>query len=1279
MRAPAVSPAKLLGRLALVLVALLLATVSMTTPAKADEPSVAKGDGGAAVVAGAVGESADGAPVGALGGAGADGEPDAPTLAGHLSSGMLRVSADVALVDSDDEAVEPVVGSFTVDGLTYAIVGEGQVALVAVSPRTLAGGLTGGSEVALGGGSPGAPSEEGSGSGAPPRSGAEQVPSGAASPQPQPSPSVEAADSGEAVDGSMAASLAGAGDESFGSGSDGAEGLAAPGPDASADAEGAGEPEVLTLPETVFYDGSDYSLTAIGPRALAGCDAATVVIPASVASVDQAAFEGSPVASVEVADGSPHLSSYDGMLFDADQTRLLLIPEGKQGAARIPETAEGVLADALSHSGGPGPSAVGAGGAAYLSRNGCLYDASGALAWAPPEPEGAAPSGHAGVLPAASLGEAAASRGTYDITVKNVEGSTLYKVNAANTTATPIESRVISCGSVSHQVHLRFLSKNGSLIVQLWHNTTSDDSYYRWLKPGHVLVGVRVSNGSATDEIRASAVGTSYTGSSAIKGAGRTIEPIFEQVTYAGLRLDKQGGTGGSDSVASVRYGQSMPAITPPTKVGYKFAGYTRYSNGNGTKYYDEDGKSAHVWDYCEERPTSLGTSVSLSPLGRGTLYAYWEKIGTVTMRFDPQGATIDGVEGPHVRNCAYADGLTLAAVGWPDWAWAGSSRVSRPGYSFKGWFTQPSGGSQVTAASPLPATSTTYYAQWSAKTVWYYLDPNGGAFTNGQATNLCSRHVTYDGETTLGQVTWLDPIRSGYSFEGWFTAASGGSQVTSATVVPYDYPTYYAHWKGRDVTLSWDSDGGSTVAATTQTYADGAKVALPEPPSRPGYEFKGWFDAEGSQVTGQTPLPTSNAAYHARWEAAHVWWYFDPNGGAFTNGQTTTIYADGGAYDPSKVLGDFWWQDARRHGYRFDGWFTAASGGSQVTSATVVPYDYPTYYAHWSQPTVWYYLDPNGGAFTNGQATNLCSRHVTYDGETTLGQVTWLDPIRSGYSFEGWFTAASGGSQVTSATVVPYDYPTYYAHWKGRDNAISYELGGGELDDPPRSYTIEDADFDLPTPTRYGYRFDGWDVEGAQGAGVEDVIAEDGSKSIRVKQGTYGDLSCTARWTLRYDLDVPVADPGSVTFEADSLTGQVRVKPGTSAEGAILSYMAVPVALDEVSCEGLGVDGSPDDAGGAPELEAVFGTGSAAKVRFTATLGEGDAALTAKVTAGGAASSASLAGLSIPAAASKDAPGRLPVAYGLELDPDLAIPPMRDAAPVARLTYTMSLPGAGA
>ncbi len=324
MRAPVASFA-LVRPLALALAGVALSVAWAASSAVAEEPTA-----GPSVVAAMAsdGESADG-----------PGASEAPVLAGSLADGMLRVSADVALVDAaDGVAVEPVVGSFTVDGLTYAVVGEGQVALVAVSPRTLAGGLAGGSAAGLAsasdGGSSGAPSGEGSGSGVPPRSEAEQVPSGAASPSPSPE----------------------------GASSDGVEG------------EGASEPVNLEVPESVEYDGAAYSVTSIGPRALAGCDADVVTIPATVESVDELAFRGSAVAAIEVADGNPSFSSYDGMLFDADQTSLLLIPEGKQGAARIPKTASSVPPDALSHCASVTSVEVEAGSAAYYSENGCLYD-----------------------------------------------------------------------------------------------------------------------------------------------------------------------------------------------------------------------------------------------------------------------------------------------------------------------------------------------------------------------------------------------------------------------------------------------------------------------------------------------------------------------------------------------------------------------------------------------------------------------------------------------------------------------------------------------------------------------------------------------------------------------------------------------------------------------------------------------------------------------------------------------------------------------------------------
>ncbi len=354
MRAPAISPASRLGRLALSLVALLLATTLAGAAAAADEPAfdaapgavaeldataasgpdAASADGAAPAgepadggvgaasfgTSGDAGDAAQGAllagqlsmelPLEAVAGgdgAAAQAEPSPPqTLSGYLASGKLRVSADVALA-ADGAEPEPVVGSFAVDGLAYAVTGEGEAALVAVGSGTLASSLAG------------APSGEDSGSGVPT----------------SPLPSPEGA----------------ASDES---------GLKA-----------------LSIQESVEHGGVAYAVASVGPRALAGCDAATVTLPATVASVDGSAFSGSAVAAVEVAAGNSSYSSYDGMLFDADRTRLLLVPEGKQGAARIPKEAEVVDPSCFSHSAGVDSIDVEAGSAAFSSRNGCLYDASG--------------------------------------------------------------------------------------------------------------------------------------------------------------------------------------------------------------------------------------------------------------------------------------------------------------------------------------------------------------------------------------------------------------------------------------------------------------------------------------------------------------------------------------------------------------------------------------------------------------------------------------------------------------------------------------------------------------------------------------------------------------------------------------------------------------------------------------------------------------------------------------------------------------------------------------
>ena len=167
----------------------------------------------------------------------------------------------------------------------------------------------------------------------------------------------------------------------------------------------------------------------------------------------------------------------------------------------------------------------------------------------------------------------------------------------------------------------------------------------------------------------------------------------------------------------------------------------------------------------------------------------------------------------------------------------------------------------------------------------------------------------------------------------------------------------------------------------------------------------------------------------------------FDPNGGYLAPSERTRNVPVGSALGTLPM--------PNRTGYAFLGWFTAASGGTQVTASTVITQDSDvTYYAHWSKSKVYALLDARGG---------VCSPAIleltvggTYSGLTT--------PTRPNYSFDGWYTAATGGAQVTSATTVTAtENHTLYAHWTANpppqgDGDLIYDDATGRLifDDRP-------------------------------------------------------------------------------------------------------------------------------------------------------------------------------------------------------------------------------------
>jgi uncharacterized protein (TIGR02145 family)/uncharacterized repeat protein (TIGR02543 family) len=210
---------------------------------------------------------------------------------------------------------------------------------------------------------------------------------------------------------------------------------------------------------------------------------------------------------------------------------------------------------------------------------------------------------------------------------------------------------------------------------------------------------------------------------------------------------------------------------------------------------------------------------------------------------------------------------------------------------------------------------------------------------------------VTQEADTTGADGTLASlptPTRSGYTFKGWFTAATGGDSVTASRVYSAN-ATIYAGWEAVSApaayTVTFNAGGGTVSPASVTTGADGKLASLPTP-ARSGYAFKGWFTAatDGDSVTVNM-VYGANAIVYARWEAV--------SGGGETSYTITFNYNYSGSTNTTATTG----ADGKlaslpaptRSGYAFKGWFTAATGGDSVTINNVYSAN-DTVYAGWGE-----------------------------------------------------------------------------------------------------------------------------------------------------------------------------------------------------------------------------------------------------------------------------------------------------------------------------------------
>ena len=303
-------------------------------------------------------------------------------------------------------------------------------------------------------------------------------------------------------------------------------------------------------------------------------------------------------------------------------------------------------------------------------------------------------------------------------------------------------------------------------------------------------------------------------------------------------------------------------ATAAPEKVGHTFAGWEVVAGGVSISEGKFTMPTANVTVKATYTPNTYTLTVGGAEItvtygqAIGTLPAatkehfhdcVW-KIGETTITSETvwsytesKTATVEGVGDTHTVTFNVDGGSAVASQ---PVAYGGKVTVNAPtkeGYTFSGWTV---GGQPVDLSTYVVEGDVTLTATWTIKSYTV-------TFTDGVA----SATVNHGAKVTKPE----DPTKTGYTFGGWLL---NGQPFDFESEVTGDI-ALTAKWTPITYTVTFDSDGGSTVAAATVAY--GSKVTKPADPTMEGYTFVGWTK-DGVAFNFNSTV-TGNITLKAVWE----------------------------------------------------------------------------------------------------------------------------------------------------------------------------------------------------------------------------------------------------------------------------------------------------------------------------------------------------------------------------------------------------------------------------
>lgn len=555
------------------------------------------------------------------------------------------------------------------------------------------------------------------------------------------------------------------------------------------------------------------------------------------------------------------------------------------------------------------------------------------------------------------------------------------------------------------------------------------------------------------------------------------------------VRFTGNGATGGNTPDQAFQYniGQNLRR-NGFVRDGYTFTGWKRADNQQAYG----DGQWVN--------------NLTTQPDGIVTMVAQWSA-NEAHIRYNPHppaGKTAGGNGTPNW------DGHTgdTPAIGGNGW--------TIDGYTFAGWTTSPDGGGTKYApgASWTANGTLTLYAQWTPGEAGLTYDGNGA--TGGKTD---PQNGVTDQKVNVRQNGFT---RDGYTFVRWDTQAD----CRGKAVNPGDKwtlqgsSTLYACWTGNMQLLTYHGNGATDGNTAAQSGKTGDELTTNANGfTRDGYTFVEWntkADGTGGHygkgtngVAKWTMLPAGNDLY-AIWQAnpASIQ-YRDDYGATGSTPDTTGVTGQ----DVTIARNGF-----TRPGYTFTGWARdrrtdpslQPGGRYTLTPGTT------TLWAQWKADPAHLIYNSNSGSTSQTRRT---------DGVVDQTVTVIANPFtRSGYTFTGWNTQADGRGKayaagngfrlVADAKSNPVNTSVLYAQWRINRVALKFDPNGGTGGYPDitvdafTTVTIP-ADAKEPKVQRPGFRFTGWAMKPAPGAG--DTILGPGKGTVTMPD--QGSITVYAQW----------------------------------------------------------------------------------------------------------------------------------------------------------------------